>query len=330
LAVLVLLAVCVVARGSHAEERSEKALAAAHFERGLSFAKAGELESAIQEFETAYRTRPHFSVLYNLGQAYAALGRPIQAVDALERFLEQGGSQVPPPRRKEVEALLEKQRARIGHATLRVEPEGAELFVDGVSAGTGPFTDSVDLGQGLHVFAARKAGYTPRAVSVTVLPGETLELALVLVREPEPIPPVVSARPAVAVSTRTAPRETPPTTAPVRDTSSSARRTWAAGVGIGGFLLSGAAIITYAVNDSRYDAWYADRARVDAAIKEGGVTPALYLKERQLGQEAAEIQRMDDIALGLGLAGGAALVTAAILWFTSDGAEPGTRAATSK
>jgi len=84
---------------------SAKARAAAHFERGLTLVKNGEIAAAVGAFEEAYQTSPHYSVLYNLGQAYVALGKPAQAVHALQRYLREGGERIDAARRHQVQEL---------------------------------------------------------------------------------------------------------------------------------------------------------------------------------------------------------------------------------
>lgn len=91
---------------SHAQTAAERAAARAHFDRGLSLARAKAYAAALDEFRAAYAAVPHFSVLYNIGQAALALGRDSEARDALRRYLDVGAADVDPSRRAEVEALL--------------------------------------------------------------------------------------------------------------------------------------------------------------------------------------------------------------------------------
>jgi len=47
--------------------------ARAHYRLGVNHAREGRYEKAVEEFVAAYQSRPHFEVLYNIGQAYLAL-----------------------------------------------------------------------------------------------------------------------------------------------------------------------------------------------------------------------------------------------------------------
>src|SRR4051794_1081194 len=101
------LTLLAFAASAHAQTPPDATLQArAHFQAGLARAEQGNLSAALVEFEAAYTISPHFSVLYNIGQARSTLGRPVEAVAAFERYLADGGQQITPSRRQEVEALL--------------------------------------------------------------------------------------------------------------------------------------------------------------------------------------------------------------------------------
>jgi len=97
-------------------------MARKHFDRGLSLAHAGRYSEAIVEFEQAYQLSPHFAVLFNVGQAYAASGQPSQASRAMRRYLVEGGAQIPADRRKQVEQEIARQEQRIAHEEANPNP----------------------------------------------------------------------------------------------------------------------------------------------------------------------------------------------------------------
>jgi len=110
-----------------------------------------------------------------------------------------------------------------------------------------------------------------------------------------------------------------PTPATIRERDAGVRRqrTWALGVGIGGLALAGGAIATYAVNAGRYDAWQSERDQYRRELAGGTPTPEQRAQASDLAHQAADIQRVDDLALGMGIAAGGALITAGALWLTS-------------
>jgi hypothetical protein len=52
-------------------------------------------------------------VLYNIGQVFVTLAKPVEAVDAYERYLADGGEKIPAARRADVEKEIARQKARI-------------------------------------------------------------------------------------------------------------------------------------------------------------------------------------------------------------------------
>jgi hypothetical protein len=163
-----------------------KAEAREHFDRAMALVDQGALQQAIVEFRRAYDLMPHYTVLYNIGQAYVALGKPVEAVDTYTRYLEEGAERVNKARRAEVESELSRQKAKIGEVTLRVEPPGARVSVDGKDVGEAPLEQPVRLAAGNHTIEASLVGHEPaaRQVSVVGQGQETVELVLRPVSEP--------------------------------------------------------------------------------------------------------------------------------------------------
>jgi hypothetical protein len=155
--------------------------AAAHFTRGLELAKQGDLESAASEFEAAHALVPHPAVLYNLGQTYASLGRPVDAVRTLERYLAEA-AQLPTARRQEVMELIAFHEKRIGQLVVSLQPADAELLLDGKPVPVASIKAPVELAVGTHTLLARKQGYLPIALSELVRSRQTTEVSIVLDR----------------------------------------------------------------------------------------------------------------------------------------------------
>src|SRR5262245_63109836 len=62
------------------------------FDRGLALFDRGEHRAALAEFTRAYELVPNAVVLYNIGLVHAKLGRPVQAVDALDKVIAEPGA----------------------------------------------------------------------------------------------------------------------------------------------------------------------------------------------------------------------------------------------
>src|SRR3954469_17047652 len=75
---------------AHAAEpdAAAKADAAKRFDRGLTLFDEGDNAGALAEFKQVYSTLPNAVVLYNIGLVYAAMQRPVEAVDALKKVVD--------------------------------------------------------------------------------------------------------------------------------------------------------------------------------------------------------------------------------------------------
>lgn len=176
----------ILAVPAAAEERANAAEAARHFDRGYLMAQQGSLEAAIQEFEQAYALRPHPSVLYNLGQAYAASGRAAQAVVTLKKYLEDADPKLDAERRVQAAALMDYQSQRVGMLALKVEPAGAEIDLDGSSLGKAPLAGAVAVTAGVHGLTVTAPGHLPRSSRVTITAKATLTESVQLVPDTQP------------------------------------------------------------------------------------------------------------------------------------------------
>jgi hypothetical protein len=302
---------------AHAEAPGS-AEASAHFERGVALVDTGEMDEAIAEFEQAYHSRPHPDVLFNLAQAYRAVGRSVEAARALEQYL-QDDTGKNGKRRQQAEALLRLDRRRIGTLELTVQPAGALVAIDGAEIGVAPLAVPLSLVVGTHALTVALDGYETAIHRVLIQSRAATTMSIELQPEPKPEPkPLAEApTPAAAPLARRAPVRDTPTPNRVRPALTLV------GAISGGLLLAGAGTI-YAINTSRYPAWQRDRAALDAALHEAPASADLLSKNSELGRRALGIQRIDDVAIGLGLFGGALLAGSAALWLTAprDSAAP--------
>ena len=177
-----------------ATRAGEKEEARKHYDRAIELVDDGQLEGAIVEFQRSYDLTHHFAVLYNIGQVFVSMAKPVEAMDAYERYLMDGGKKIPAARRAEVEQEITRQKARIATLEIHGLPEGAVVRLDGKDIGKAPITAPVRVGVGTHAIAASAEGYDPADTEVTVA-GEdqrVVELALAKhVVEAPPPPPMV-------------------------------------------------------------------------------------------------------------------------------------------
>lgn len=174
------LAAMHVAVSAGAQQGDAKADAGVHFDRGVAAFEQKRFGDADKEFREAYELSPAFAVLYNIGQVSVALGDSVAAVDAFEKFLEQGGNAIDEERRQTVLAELNKQRSKIGRIAVNSNPPGVEIRIDGKFVGKTPLQGNVRVSSGRHSIVALMDGYQAQAREMDVAPGALVELNLTL------------------------------------------------------------------------------------------------------------------------------------------------------
>jgi hypothetical protein len=149
-----------------------KNLARWHFHRGLTLFNQGDNDGAAAEFRRAYELVPNARVKYNLGLTYAAMGAPVDAVQALETLVED--ATLSAEQREHVRTVVEEQKRRIGPLSITTNVAGALIEIDGVPAGRTPLARPVPVAVGRHVLTISAPGYLPRR-AVVLVAGQTLE-----------------------------------------------------------------------------------------------------------------------------------------------------------
>lgn len=150
-----------------------KAEARERFDRGVRLFEQGQNAGALAEFKRTYQLIPNPLVLYNMGLVYAAMNRPVEAADALDEFLGQSGTLVPPEKRKHAETVRDEQSKRIAQLMV-LSGEPATIEIDGIEAGRTPLSKPIRLSSGAHVVTVLAPGFLPVHKEVT-LPGQTTE-----------------------------------------------------------------------------------------------------------------------------------------------------------
>src|SRR5579864_2115407 len=82
-------------RAGHAQQPAPgdaaKTEARTRFDRGLALFNDGDNAGALAEFKRVYELIPNPLALYNVGLVYAAMGRPVESVDALDKVVANPG-----------------------------------------------------------------------------------------------------------------------------------------------------------------------------------------------------------------------------------------------
>jgi hypothetical protein len=149
------------------------------FDRGLKLFNDGDNPGALAEFKRAFELIPNPLVLYNIGLVYSAMGRPVQAVDALDKVLAAPGT-LSGDRLARAKQTRDDQAARVATVSV-VTSVPATIELDNVEVGHTPMTAPLSVAGGVHVVGAVASGYVPTRKEVTVAGGATAEVKLDLV-----------------------------------------------------------------------------------------------------------------------------------------------------
>jgi hypothetical protein len=315
---LIIAATCIT--GVARADETAKIQARQHFKQGVELFDQRRFGDALAEFERSYALFPVYSTLYNVGQVQVALGHPVQAVDAFEKYLVQGGASVSPEQRSRVEAELKIQRERVGELKLVATPEGAEIRVDGEPIGKAPVKNAVRVAAGHHRVEAMLDGYRTEQSEIDVSGQGHVELmfklqSLLPMTAPaataEPLAPKAQPAPAnlnIAVTTPVQKSDSPNsgtfTSPPLKANTSESASTGgvqrALGYTIAGLGLIGAGVgIAYAVDgQSKHD---------DALTEDAQGQKAL---AQQTESDSSKEKTKGYLTIG---AGGAVMLTGAIL-----------------
>lgn len=152
--------------------------ARAHFQKGVDFYAEGDLDAARVELERAYALQPTYRLLFNLGQVAYEQREYAAAEQYFRDYLEQGGDDIEPSRRREVERDLERLQERVSNVRITSNVAQAKLFVDGREVGRAPMTEPLRISAGRRLLRAEAPGRAPVSREVDVVGGEdrTFEL----------------------------------------------------------------------------------------------------------------------------------------------------------
>jgi hypothetical protein len=198
-----------------------RTLAHDHFAKGIAAFNHERFGEAAEEFEEAYRLSPSYKVLYNIGQVDVALGKSVEAIDAFERYLQEGKTAVSVARQQEVREAIAKEKARIGSITVRTEPTGADIRLDGRVVGSTPLDHPILVTIGPHTIEATIAGRPSRIRDVQVVGGGELDLEIALEAPPLPEAPKEVPEPTSAPASVRAPQSVEPISSAPRAVSVS-------------------------------------------------------------------------------------------------------------
>jgi hypothetical protein len=135
------------------------------FDRGVRLFGEGNNAGALAELERANAIAPNPVALYTIALVLAAMQRPVDAVERLDRLLASPGT-LGAAELERARVVREEQAARIGEIAITGAPENATLEIDGLPAGKASAVARVASGE--HVVTVLAPGFAPLRSKVTV------------------------------------------------------------------------------------------------------------------------------------------------------------------
>lgn len=152
-------------------------------QEGNQLVGSGDYVEALGKFEEAYKVFPSPKLLLNIGTTQRLLGRSSDAAATYERYL--ADPEHDPKREAEVKRIIGEIDAVVSRIKVKVTTPGAGVKVDGKEIGKGPIDITLRVDPGEHTVVAEKSFMSADVETVTVKPGEALDLDV------EPAPPGV-------------------------------------------------------------------------------------------------------------------------------------------
>jgi hypothetical protein len=150
------------------------------FHQGVQLFNEGGFEAALGEFRKAYQLTPSYRILFNIAQTYVELHDYVNAYRTLKQYLQEGGTEITPARRTQVDELYQKVVERVAYLEVTANVEGADIRVDDITVGTSPLAASVPVNSGPRRITAIKPGYAVASRAITLAGAESAKVALEL------------------------------------------------------------------------------------------------------------------------------------------------------
>jgi tetratricopeptide (TPR) repeat protein len=160
------------------------------FRRGVSLYEEGDATGALVELERAYQLAPHFKILYNLAQISFQTRNYAAALQYFGRYLADGGDQILPARRREIENEIRSLKQRTGRIDVQVAEKGSEISIDDAPVGTSPLGAPVLANVGRHRVEVMSASGQRRSRHVALAGEETVTVSF---DGAGPLPPLAPA-----------------------------------------------------------------------------------------------------------------------------------------
>jgi hypothetical protein len=185
-AALVLLSLLAQLSPQGADFRA-KAKAQTLLTDGSALYERGDYAGALEKFNAAYAAYPSPKLMFNIGQADRDLSRPVEALDAFEKFLA-GAPEASPETRADARKSVAELQEKLGQIRIDCDRAGTEVSIDGKSVGLTPLAELIWATPGRHQVTASHASAALAIENADVSAGRVRTVVLRL----QPLAPPVA------------------------------------------------------------------------------------------------------------------------------------------
>ena len=157
--------------------------AKADFEAAKLLASDGDFAGALIKFQSAYDASKDPRLLWNVAFCHKNLRHYAKVTKTLKQYIETGGALLSANDRKEAQDLIAMIEPFTTRATLKVSPDGAQIFVDDEPVGTAPLGGPIVLDIGERRLRVAKEGFVTYEKAVVVAGGPELTLTIALEKQ---------------------------------------------------------------------------------------------------------------------------------------------------
>jgi len=183
--------------------------AQARFRLGVRLYAQGDPIGALAKLRDAYALAPSYRMLFNLGEVAYQCHDYAAALGYLSRYLDEGGTQIPEARRRQVARDIGALRARVGYLSIEHPDPGLRVKVDELDLGTTPLVGPVAANAGRRRIEISAPTGERQTRTVDIVPEVTLTIPFTtLAGKTSPTPPALQA-PAPPATVPKAPVLTP-------------------------------------------------------------------------------------------------------------------------
>jgi hypothetical protein len=155
-------------------------------------------EDSLHELQAAYRICPDRELLFLIGAQNARLEHHVEAIETLEKYLNEGGDRISPERRTEVQEYITREMAFIAILDVRTTPPGVSVRLDGSPVGETPLPRPLRVAQGFHRLVLSREGYVTVERDKQAERGKQYDITVDLTPAPPPAATIPSPTAAVA------------------------------------------------------------------------------------------------------------------------------------